>query len=283
MARYVDALLVINNERLREVYSECSLETAFNRADDTLCNAARSIAEIITMHGIINLDFQDVCTVLKDGGVAIMSYGYGEGENRVSKAIQQALHSPLLNQNKIFDSKKILLSISFCSNNPGETLMMDEMNEVHEFMAQFQNKDYETKFGLCADPSLGPRVKVTILATGFSTSSIPGIAQKQSESTMKQKKQTEQEIQEKRERRDEVYGNSDGPNILRFARVIFKFEPEDLNNEEVISLVESTPTYKRNKEQFNEITSKASESRMPSIELETEPFENTETASQTLF
>ena len=106
ISKHVDALLVINNERLREIYPELTVLTAFAKADDTLSIAAKSIAEIITMHGIMNLDFQDVTTVLKDGGVAIMSTGYGEGENRVTKAINEALNSPLLNNNDIFNIYK---------------------------------------------------------------------------------------------------------------------------------------------------------------------------------
>lgn len=110
ISKHVDALLVINNERLREIYPELTVLNAFAKADDTLSVAAKSIAEIITVHGIVNLDFQDVTTVLKDGGVAIMSTGFGEGEGRVRQAIESALHSPLLNNNDIFNSKKVLLS-----------------------------------------------------------------------------------------------------------------------------------------------------------------------------
>ena len=145
----VDALLVINNEKLREIYPELTIRSAFQKADNTLSIAARSIAEIITMHGIINLDFQDVGTVLRDGGVALMSTGYGEGEGRVTKAINEALHSPLLNNNDIFNSKKILICISFSEDETGEDgtsqeLMMEEMNEVNDFMEQFRD-DVETK------------------------------------------------------------------------------------------------------------------------------------------
>ena len=103
----VDALLVINNEKLREIYPDLTIRSAFQKADNTLSVAARSIAEIITMHGIINLDFQDVGTVLRDGGVALMSTGFGEGTGRVTAAINEALHSPLLNNNDIFNSRKI--------------------------------------------------------------------------------------------------------------------------------------------------------------------------------
>ena len=134
MSQHVDALLVINNERLRDIYSDFSVMNAFGKADDTLSIAAKSIAEIITIRGTINLDFNDVKTVLKDGGVAIMSTGYGKGESRVSQAINDALHSPLLNNNDIFNSKKILFNISFSTKSE---LMMEEMNEVHDFMSKF--------------------------------------------------------------------------------------------------------------------------------------------------
>ncbi|HCD77361.1 MAG TPA: cell division protein FtsZ, partial [Prevotella sp.] len=138
MSKHVDALLVINNERLRQIYPDLAVLDAFGKADDTLSVAAKSIAEIITVHGLINLDFNDVKTVLKDGGVAIMSTGYGEGEERVKKAIEDALNSPLLNDNNVFNSKKILLSISF-SNEKKEKqdFMMEEMSYVNDFMEKF--------------------------------------------------------------------------------------------------------------------------------------------------
>ena len=106
----------------------------FAKADDTLSVAAKSIAEIITVRGLINLDFNDVRTVLKDGGVAIMSTGFGEGDGRVRKAIDDALNSPLLNDNDIYNSQKILLSIAFSSENGTDGLAMEEMNEINDFM-----------------------------------------------------------------------------------------------------------------------------------------------------
>ncbi|WP_225982734.1 cell division protein FtsZ, partial [Bacteroides stercoris] len=154
ISKHVDALLVINNEKLSEIYSELSVDDAFDKADDTLSVAAKSIAEIITLHGKVNLDFNDVKTVLKDGGVAIMSTGYGEGDNRVSMAIQNAQHSPLLNNNDIFNSKKVLLNISYSSQYK---LMMSEMDEVKEFMNRF-SRDFETKFGMAVDDKLEQKV-----------------------------------------------------------------------------------------------------------------------------
>ena len=157
ISKHVDALLVINNEKLSEIYSELSVDDAFDKADDTLSVAAKSIAEIITLHGKVNLDFNDVKTVLKDGGVAIMSTGYGEGDNRVSEAIKNAQHSPLLNNNDIFNSKKVLLNISYSAQYK---LMMSEMDEVKEFMNRF-SRDFETKFGMAIDDKLEQKVKIT--------------------------------------------------------------------------------------------------------------------------
>ena len=176
MAKHVDALLVINNERLREIYPDLAVLDAFAKADDTLSVAAKSIAEIITVHGLINLDFNDVKTVLKDGGVAIMSTGFGQGEGRVKNAIEDALNSPLLNDNDVFNSKKILLSITFSSNQGKSAgLTMDEMNDVNDFMAKFGD-DFELKWGLALDPDLEDKVKVTILATGFGIEDVDGMS-----------------------------------------------------------------------------------------------------------
>ena len=119
-------------------YADLSVLNAWEKVDDTLRVAVKSIAEIITSRGIVNLTFNDVRTVLEDGGVAILSTGSGEGEGRLRKAIDNALHSPLLNNNDIYNSKKILLSITLAadkSNNEG--LRREEMNEVNEFMSHF--------------------------------------------------------------------------------------------------------------------------------------------------
>ncbi len=256
ISKHVDALLVINNERLRELYADLTLPSAFEMADNTLSVAARSIAEIITMHGIINLDFRDVCTVLKDGGVALMSTGYGEGENRVSKAIEAALCSPLLNHNDIFNSKKVLVSISFCGEKDSEALMMDEMNEVHDFMSKFRD-DVETKWGLSTDPSLDNKVKITVLATGFGINNIPGMKKRlDAEEEARMQKDAER-MEEYEERRDIFYGNADRKGRTRRPPRFFLFGQEDLDNEEIISMVELTPTYKRSKEALTSIKSKA--------------------------
>ena len=263
MSKNVDALLVINNERLREIYQDCTVIKAFAKADDTLCNAARSIAEIITMHGIINLDFNDVSTVLKDGGVAIMSTGYGSGENRVTKGIEDALNSPLLNNNDIYRANKILLRISVPdeSGEGNSALMMDEMNEVHEFMAKIMRSDVETKWGLSIDPSLSDQVKITILATGFGVEDID--SDELGNRLMARDKEQQQRDAEKAEeeavkalRRAASYGADKNNGSIRRPVYSYIFKEEDLDNEDVISMVETSPTYKRSKEalrQLNEI------------------------------
>lgn len=243
MAKYVDALLVVNNERLREIYPNLSVFNAFAKADDTLSVAAKSIAEIITVRGVVNLDFRDVCTVIKDGGVAIMSTGYGEGDNRVSQAIQDALHSPLLNNSDVYRSKRLLLNISFCGKGDGETLMMDEMNEIHEFMSRFDN-DVEVKFGIANDESLGKKVKVTVLATGFMVNDVIGELAPAEPVVSEVDELHRQELEERRGR---FYDLNDSVRASHSYRV-YRFTPETLDNEEVISMVETVPTYKRTNE-----------------------------------
>ena len=273
MSKHVDALLVINNERLRDVYSDLSVMNAFGKADDTLSVAAKSIAEIITIRGKINLDFNDVKTVLKDGGVAIMSTGYGYGEGRVTQAITDALHSPLLNNNDIFNSKKVLFNISYSSNSD---LMMEEMNEVHEFMSRF-GKDVETKWGLYIDDNLEDKVKFTILATGFGIKDVPGMNNKLSAEEQKRQEELEEEEQKKAERRDDFYPGSYKNNRKKGNYKIYIFTQEDLDNDDIISMVETTPTYKRSKAVLESI-----QSRAVAEESSTPKLENSENGSMTI-
>ena len=203
LAKNVDTLLVINNERLREVYADLSVLNAWEKVDDTLSMAAKSIAEIITSRGIVNLNFNYVRTVLEDGGVAIMSTGYGEGEGRLRKAIDNALHSPLLNNNDIYNSKKILLSITFAADKANnEGLRMEEMNEVNEFMSHF-NCDYQFKWGIFLDPNLGEKVKVTILATGFGIKNIDGMQEHKTKKYTQEEEKEEEELKRQREAEEE--------------------------------------------------------------------------------
>lgn len=262
MAKHVDALLVINNERLRKVYPDLSLLNGFAKADDTLSVAAKSIAEIITVRGLINLDFNDVRTVLKDGGVAIMSTGFGEGDGRVRKAIDDALNSPLLNDNDIYNSQKILLSIAFSSENGTDGLAMEEMNEINDFMSRFES-NFELKWGIAIDNTLEKKVKITILATGFGLDDLEDVASYHSRldkaraNEEAQKKAEQEEADAERSNRRGQYYGDDGDKLAKPRPHIYLFSQDDLDNEDVILEVESIPTFNRTKPMLNEIKKKS--------------------------
>ena len=268
MAKHVDALLVINNERLREIYPELSLIDAFRKADDTLSVAAKSIAEIITVHGI-----NDVKTVLKDGGVAIMSTGYGEGEGRVKQAIEDALNSPLLNDNDVYKSKKILLSINFNSDNKENAgLTMEEMGDITDFMNHF-SADFELKWGLAIDPELDKKVKVTILATGFGIEDVDGMGshiKKHTQEDAARIAEEEEKAAERRDRRERFYKDNNSSQYKHRPH-IFRFTADELDNEDVILAVENTPTYKRTKQMLKDIK------RISAPEKETEETDTKDT------
>lgn len=262
MAKHVDALLVINNERLRKVYPDLSLLNGFAKADDTLSVAAKSIAEIITVRGLINLDFNDVRTVLKDGGVAIMSTGFGEGDGRVRKAIDDALNSPLLNDNDIYNSQKILLSIAFSSENGTDGLAMEEMNEINDFMSRF-GSNFELKWGIAIDNTLEKKVKITILATGFGLDDLEDVASYHSRldkaraNEEAQKKAEQEEADAERSNRRDRYYRDNGDKLTKARPHIYLFSQDDLDNEDVILDVESIPTFNRTKPMLNEIKKKS--------------------------
>ncbi len=262
MAKHVDALLVINNERLRKVYPDLSLLNGFAKADDTLSVAAKSIAEIITVRGLINLDFNDVRTVLKDGGVAIMSTGFGEGEGRVRKAIDDALNSPLLNDNDVYNSQKILLSIAFSSDNGTDGLAMEEMNEINDFMSRF-GSNFELKWGIAIDNTLEKKVKITILATGFGLDDLEDVASYHSRldkaraNEEAQKKAEQEEADAERSNRRDRYYRDNGDKLTKARPHIYLFSQDDLDNEDVILDVESIPTFNRTKPMLNEIKKKS--------------------------
>lgn len=167
---HVDSLLVINNEKLREIYGDQGVSTAFSKADDILTIAVKGIAEIITVAGYINVDFADVETVMKDSGVAIMGMGRASGENRALKAIENALTSPLLNSNDITGAKSILINIS--SGTGSNELTMDELGEITDYMYETASEDALIIRGLSQDENLEDNICVTVIATGFPSNSI---------------------------------------------------------------------------------------------------------------
>ena len=169
LAEHVDALLVINNQKLRYIYPDYNVLNAFAKADDVVCNAARSIAEIITMPGYINTDFQDVYNTLKGGNVTIMNVGTASGENRVTNAINDALHSPLVNTTDVRGAKRVLLQL-YCSTE--HAIEVEETDELHEFINKVGD-EVEVQWGIAIDEELGEKVRITIIATGYDVSEIP--------------------------------------------------------------------------------------------------------------
>ena len=170
MEGHVDSLLIINNERIREIYGDFPISKAFAKADDVLATAARGIADIITSTGFINVDFEDVRTVMQNSGVAIMGSATFSGEDRARKAAEGAINSPLLNNNDIRGAKNILVNIT-----SGETkeVTMDEVNLVNEYVQEMAGNNADLIHGIAVDPSLGDALTVTVVATGFKSSSIP--------------------------------------------------------------------------------------------------------------
>ncbi|HBB91244.1 MAG: cell division protein FtsZ [Bacteroidetes bacterium GWF2_49_14] len=163
---HVDALLVIHNDRLRDIYGDQPLSVAFGHADNVLAMAAKGIAEIITVHGYVNVDFADVRTVMERSGVAIMGSGVAEGENRAYQAISKALISPLLNNNNLKGARNILLNIS---SSKEQEVLMDEITEIMDFIQHCTEIQSDIIWGNTTDETLGSSLSVTIVATGLQT------------------------------------------------------------------------------------------------------------------
>ena len=164
----VDSLIVINNERLRQIYGDEGVSAAFARADDVLANAVKGIAEIITCTGYINVDFADVDTVMRDSGVALMGIGTASGEDRATKAIEAALTSPLLSSNDITGARSILLNIK--SGTGVNEITMDELGELTDYVYETVSDDALIIRGLSTEEDLGDAISVTVVATGFEAS-----------------------------------------------------------------------------------------------------------------
>lgn len=163
LRKYADAVLIISNDKLRELYGNLGLSEAFKIADNVLLTAARGIAEIITEKSFVNIDFKDVNTVMRNSGVAIMGTGIAEGENRAHTAIDMALSSPLLNDNDIKGTENILLYLSSGSKE----ISMDEVTEITEYILDEAGKQAEVIWGAGRDNSLGEQISITVVATGF--------------------------------------------------------------------------------------------------------------------
>ncbi|MDE5970726.1 MAG: cell division protein FtsZ [Muribaculaceae bacterium] len=248
MSKNVDAMMVINNERLTEIYRDLDFMNAFHKADETLAVAARSISELITTEGHINIDFRDVNTTLRNGGAAIISTGYGEGENRVTKAIEDALNSPLLKDTDIYTSTRFMFNIYF---NPKaeNTFKMSEAEQITAFMTNL-DPDVDSIWGVAEDETLGEKIKISILAAGFDlTLHGAGETRKINETTNKIEKETEPvdttKVRDIKKLESE-YGDK-AKEIERQAarnRYIILTQAQ-MDNESILEIVERTPVYMR--------------------------------------
>ncbi len=169
MQTHVDSLLVINNERIREMYGDFRISEAFAKADNVLATAAKGIAEIITVPGYINVDFADVETVMRKSGVALMGSAKAVGEDRALKAVEEALNSPLLNNNDIRGAQNILLNIT----SGKDEVTMDEIGQITDYIQSKAGHEADLIWGNGLDEELGDEISVTVIATGFNMSSIP--------------------------------------------------------------------------------------------------------------
>ena len=170
MRQSVDTLLVINNEKLRELTGNLTISNAFSKADDVLAVAAKGIAELISVTGSVNVDFNDVNTVMKDSGVAIMGSAAVDGEDRAIRCVQDAMSSPLLNDNNIHGAKYVLLNITYGDKE----VEMNEITEITDYIQDEAGSTADVIWGHGYDPTLGDKLCVTLIATGFKTSPITG-------------------------------------------------------------------------------------------------------------
>lgn len=240
LAAEADAVLVINNQRLFEIYPNLTVIDGFRKADQTLTTAVRSIVEIITMRGRVGLDFRDVSNVLRNGGVAIMSTGYGRGEGRVTRAIEDALYSPLLNQNDVYRARRLILSIT-TSSRPDRMLRMEEMAEVNQFTARMTT-EVDTKWGLTVDDSVGDAVRITILASGYSLYRQPA------DDNSAAAPPAPLDADDRRDRRVHSYPELDrlGTHKARQRRTrLFLYDLDHMDDEALVEAVDATPTARR--------------------------------------
>ena len=245
MRKNVDALLIINNERICDIFSneEVAVKDAFKRADQILSDATKSISELITVEGDINLDFCDVESTLRGGGGAIMAMGRGEGEHRVEKSVVDALDSPLIYGNDIDKAKRILLNIYTSKDHP---LLVSEMNEIDQFMDAL-DPNIDVIWGVSNDNTLGGNAKVTILATGFE----------------------EHEDNEEIDTTNDNYFESLIEKLYKpYKRKIFDF---GLKNENEFSSVE---TVEENQESNNDIQQSYNESKLEEDEIKEDVTED---------
>ncbi len=263
MQKFVDALLVINNEQLIEIYPDLNFFNAFEKADDTLANAARSISEIISEECYINVDFEDVKTTLRDSKTAIIATAYGDGDHRITSAIRNALHSPLMKKHDVNTSQRLLLKFA-CNRNSEHPITAQEMTEIYAFTSKLPD-NIDVKWGIADNPELGDKLKVTILASGFDLTLIEkkgGDGEHTGESDNvvlfggdhdnKAKAAHEEEV---RKQIAEIYGADklkqqiQDANRAKYAVL----DPSQFDDHEVVALLERIPTFTRDHKYLDEL------------------------------
>lgn len=259
MKKYVDAMLIINDQNLLEIYPDFTLLEAFKKADDTLANAARSISEIISEECYINVDMADVKTTLKDSGTAIIATAYGEGEHRITDAIENALHSPLLKAHDIMTAKRVLLKLVHAPDQDSpKPLQAAELDEFTTFTAKLMENDFNVKWGVGLDSTLGDKVKITLLATGFDVT----IHDKGNEGVIRMHGNERDDIDMEQQPmlakpKDATLVSAYSEESLRkqrrkLAKAKYAvLKPAQFDDDAVIAMLESTPAYNRNPK-FNE-------------------------------
>ncbi|MBR5843375.1 MAG: cell division protein FtsZ [Bacteroidaceae bacterium] len=242
MRKHVDALLVINNERLREIYPNLTFMNAFSKADDILATAAGSIIEIIIREGYVNCDFRDVRTTLLDGGTAIISTGYGEGENRVTSAIEDAIRSPLLKNADVYTSRNLLIVV-YLSPDEDKQMTLAESDELTAFTSKFVNAP-DVITGIYFDESIGDKMKITILASGFeATDSITIPAPAPTKADKKAEPTAPAEVDSSAV--EQIYGQDAVRDVARKRLQIAILTREQMDNDATLELFDSEPTYNR--------------------------------------
>jgi cell division protein FtsZ len=241
LAKHVDALLIINNEKLKQIYPELNLLNAFSKSDDVVANAARAIAEIITVPGYINTDFADVRNTLRKGGVAIMNIGRASGENRITNAINDALNSPLVNTNDVHGAERILLQF-YCSTE--HAIVMEEIDQINDFVQEVGD-DIEVQWGASIDDSLGEDVRVTVIATGYKVDGLPSEEAVEGKKTIPEAIEANYPPQQQKPMEDEKATLIDLSDTLRAEGVTMPAEPREraasTSAEEVVITVEDEP------------------------------------------
>lgn len=248
MKKYVDAMLIINDQNLLEIYPDKTLMEAFNMADDTLANAARSISEIISEECYINVDMADVKTTLRESGTAIIATAYGEGEHRISDAIENALHSPLLKAHDIMTAKRVLIKLVHAPDTDTQRpLKAQELDEFTNFTSKL-SRNFDVKWGIGRDPNLGDKVKLTLLATGFDVT----INDQGADGVIRMTAEGEEEITvpTPRTQKDSIAAVYSPESLRNQQRKLAKakyavLKPAQFDDDRVIDMLESTPAYNR--------------------------------------